>query len=817
MIRRILSILLLGASLNTYSQGQLKYEYWFDEAYSQRSVASVIGSNLNLDVDVSHLTTGIHLFVLRVMDSQSRWSAPTTTCFLKVPEPRENLIQKYEYWFDDNYGARKASSATSGVFNLDVDVSLLADGIHMLIFRAQSSNGEWSAPSSTMFLKMNMLQTASVTKYEYWIDGDLSAKQIGENTSGLINLDIDVSRVEPGLHCLYFRMQDNKGQWCAPLGHCFVKSSYLTDNRIKAYRYWFNGAHEDVYNVNLENPISPLELVVDIPVNNILHHASSGDTITVTAENGEQEKAVRNMLYMQFQDNYYQWSSIQVDTFVTLVSNNVIVSKDLAILAELYQMTGGDSHWYVKWPTLNQTVQSNELSGVSTYKGHVTTINLKGNNLRGSFPHVVFELDSLRVLNLEDNQINGTLDGSAIPSTLSELKVSGNKLSMLTGQIPSTVGTLSLNRQCMDVLLPFDLSEQRMQIVFSQIPNICLYDQKLHTFTRIPRLSITTDSGGEKILGYLYQNQGKPLFEQNKNERFVYNKPMGDTLYCYDDLGNRFMLKFIFNEGDANFDGQVDVRDLSSIVLFCLQAYESVFNFGAADLWKDSVMNVQDAVCLVNVLLESMPPVQNSPKTPGRRGGLLDEDTPEAMLSCSDGLLQLITPVPVSAFDIVIDDMKSTDVISQLESQGFVVCKRQQGEATHLIGYSPIGNLIPAGQTIIAKLKKETATISAALLADDRANAVYVVSSNTTGLDKVNIDIMADVANGYIRIATSEVLDNVSWKLLSVGGIMLDGGTIDKLPSGISNIPYKAQTDGVVLLLLKAEGCLPIVRKVYIR
>lgn len=735
------------------------------------------------------------------------------TCLKSYPQ--EQL--KYEYWFDERHGDRIESTMTGGILNLDVDVASLSNGIHTFCFRAESNDGKWSAPSSTMFLKTIEPRKVSLTQYEYWLDNDVERKITGKTASGVINLDVDVNQMKSGMHCLYFRMQDDNGQWNAPLSHCFVKTTFKTDNKIKAYRYWFNGAYEDAKLMKLQAPLTPLELVVNIPVDNIPQHATIGDTIIVEMGNGQQEKAVRNQLFMQFQDVYQQWSSIQVDTFATLIDQKLIVPKDLAILSELYKSTAGDSLWNIKWPPLNQGITSNELSGISTYAGHVTAINLKNNNLHGIFPNVVFGLDSLRVLNMEDNQISGSLAIQSIPSNLNEMLLAGNRISNLMGAIPATISTLSLDRQRTDAIIPFNLSEQSFLAVVAQIPNICLYDQQLHTFTRSAKFTIADNPNVDTPLALIQINQGELTIELNEHDGIVYTKASGDTLYCHDDLSNYFMLKFSYDAGDVNFDGQVNVQDLAAVLMFCLQAYESAFNFGAANLWNDSVLNVQDAVCLVNILLDSVPPAVESHQSSQSRGIIFQGESSQAMLYSSDGQLILVSPVPVSAFDILINHIQADNVISQIESLGLVVSKRQQGSNTHIIGYSPAGLLIPAGQTTLATLGEDTAAIRAAVLADNHAKSVPVISVNITNINNATSKMVVNASNGYIQIASTDSLSDISWKILSVSGAILDSGHIGALPMGISRIPYKVHADGVAILQLTAEGCQPVVKKVFIK
>ena len=652
-------------------------------------------------------------------------------------------LLKYEYWFDESYGSRKASAPTSNVISIDADVTTLSDGIHAFMFRAQSTDGTWSAPVSLYFVKTNdnggTHQTAMLTQYEYWIDDDLDGKVRGKTANGLIDLDVDARQIKAGIHCLYFRMQDDRGDWSAPVSLYFVKTTGNAEKKIKAYRYWFNEAYDEAQLVNSDNPVSPFELVVNIPVDNIRQHTANSDTITVTTENGQQVKAVKNRLYMQFQDDYNQWSSVQVDEFAILIDKSLIVPQDLAILAKLYQSTGGDSHWNIKWPALNQQIYSNELAGVSTNNGHVTAINLKKNNLHGSFPHIVFELDSLQALNLEDNELGGELRVQAIPSELRELLLAGNRLSMLSEPVPTTVIQLSLNRQRMDVVLPFQLSQQSLLTTFAQLPNICLYDQQQHTFGRNAKFTLNIEPNEDKPLAYMQMNEDQPVFWLNNNGKIVYTKQSGDTIYCYDDFSNRFMLTFYYDAGDANFDGQVNVLDLQSILNYMFEEYtNNPYNFGASDLWKDEQINVQDVIRMVSLLMEKEAgDTEHAAKL--RRIAPASESANNATVYVQNRQLTIDTSEPIAAFDIIISGGNNMNVVQSLKQAGMTISTNTSSDGIHIIGYSLNGACIPAGTTVIGMLD-QTASVRKAMLSDKEACAICVTyDGNTTGINTIDL------------------------------------------------------------------------------
>ena len=110
-------------------------------------------------------------------------------------------------------------------------------------------------------------------------------------------------------------------------------------------------------------------------------------------------------------------------------------------LVALYNGTNGPD-WANSTNWLNNNRPLSEWHGVTTdASGHVTELELYGNQLAGAIPSSLGNLSNLTHLNLHNNQLTG-----AIPSSLGNLsnltvwKLDGNQL---TGTIPSSLGNLS--------------------------------------------------------------------------------------------------------------------------------------------------------------------------------------------------------------------------------------------------------------------------------------------------------------------------------------------------------------------------------------
>lgn len=151
-------------------------------------------------------------------------------------------IQKYEYWLDQGHAVRTVWTGGTNELDFDVDVSDVNHGLHTLNFRAQDSKGKWSAPSTTYFFCLaNGPASHGVSLYEYWLDKDITAKTVTNNSSSSVAVDVDVTKLSLGLHTLSFRCKDEYGNWSAPQTNLFFIPGYQKDSDVKnTYEYWID-------------------------------------------------------------------------------------------------------------------------------------------------------------------------------------------------------------------------------------------------------------------------------------------------------------------------------------------------------------------------------------------------------------------------------------------------------------------------------------------------------------------------------------------------------------------------------------------------
>lgn len=146
-------------------------EYWIDTTDGRNS-AAMSANMFSSEIDMNKISDGIHLLSYRVQDDAGHWSAPRTSIFFKNSAPAPTAVTTIEYWVDT---PEKKTSAPmeSGVFNAELDMATLSEGIHTISYRVQDDAGHWSAPRTSVFFKNTSAFVPSlISGYEYWVNDD---------------------------------------------------------------------------------------------------------------------------------------------------------------------------------------------------------------------------------------------------------------------------------------------------------------------------------------------------------------------------------------------------------------------------------------------------------------------------------------------------------------------------------------------------------------------------------------------------------------------------------------------------------------------
>ena len=275
-------LLLTVAGLTSYGQPPTPvgyYEYWFDDDFAARKSVTDAPAGATLTVqsaDAAALADGVNSIRFRARDDDGAWTVVYTQRFIKIQTGESIVvspISDYEYWFDNDFAARKKLTAGSPDVLLTVqtaDAAALADGVHSLRFRASDDAGQWTVVYTQRFIKAqtgSSIAVSPISDYEYWFDDDFAARKkltAGSPNALLTMQTADAGALDYGVHSLRFRARDEAGKWTVVHTQRFYKAEFAeaVKNLITGYRYWFDDGEQTT--VTLDEPVNPCELNANI-------------------------------------------------------------------------------------------------------------------------------------------------------------------------------------------------------------------------------------------------------------------------------------------------------------------------------------------------------------------------------------------------------------------------------------------------------------------------------------------------------------------------------------------------------------------------
>ena len=224
------------------------YEYWVDHDFEHKVSGDVAASGIiDLNIDFSALSPGLHNIAFRVLDANGHASSIIVKNFL-VPQPsslEENVLKTYEYWVDHDFEHKVSGDvAASGIIDLDIDFSALSPGLHNIAFRVLDANGHASSIIVKNFLipDPSSMTENGLSKYRYWIDRDVSnIIEVDAPSDGIISFDFDASALNDGPHELSYQVIDKAGHASATATHHFLKETIQGGDKLVGIDYWING------------------------------------------------------------------------------------------------------------------------------------------------------------------------------------------------------------------------------------------------------------------------------------------------------------------------------------------------------------------------------------------------------------------------------------------------------------------------------------------------------------------------------------------------------------------------------------------------
>lgn len=441
-----------------------------------------------------------------------------------------------------------------------------------------------------------------------------------------------------------------------------------------------------------------------------------------------------------------------------------------ALYKELKQM--GSS---IDWNMAEGPKAVSSFEGVSIGEGHLIAIDLSEQGLTGILPSTLAAFYRLKSVNLSSNRLFGdvavavnaiTTQSSDAFANLKCLDISGNDYTGNVGELASclpaltmldasdnqfeevnpfispNVTDLNLSRQRMDRVIELNLSNLSLEEMVGKVPNILLYDHVNQAFKRELNLMLSTlDKDVEDKWNMLLSVTDEQITIPYVSAQNAYYEESGDTLDVlnmysdYTEEGSSFKTVMYFDKGDANFINGVDATDLQATILYAFGDYRDLpFNHTAADTYKDNDINVQDVICMVNLLLEDVPAPKNASASQTENREMEDADEePASYIYIKGNQVILHTDTPIASLSV-----KATSNINwDVEKYGMM----QSVYKGNMVGYSLSGITLPANEDVVIGECDELATIHSVSMSDVGAGLVKatVLRGNPTSIGSINI------------------------------------------------------------------------------
>ncbi|MEQ8520269.1 MAG: T9SS type A sorting domain-containing protein [Cytophagales bacterium] len=230
----------------------VKAEYFFNSdpgLGNGTDIPIIADTNLtiNTPVNIAALSSGLHIFYVRVKNGQGFWSMTEIRPVFKV-ENSNTPITDIEYFWNNDPGEGNATSVSfTSSNNVTVVFSpaytSLPDGFHNFYVRVKNQNNFWSLTNSQPFYKLTD-PTSDVSQIEYFWDtdpGEGFGTQVpfSADTNVTVVFPADLNNIADGFHNFYIRVRNTQGFWSLTSIRPVFKVSDANSN-IAAMEYFID-------------------------------------------------------------------------------------------------------------------------------------------------------------------------------------------------------------------------------------------------------------------------------------------------------------------------------------------------------------------------------------------------------------------------------------------------------------------------------------------------------------------------------------------------------------------------------------------------
>lgn len=272
----------------------IQLKYWLDEDVN--TIETEIYDGSIVWFDVSKLRDGFH--TLYIQAEQDGKTATSIHNFIKIPRVEEAEELTCIVLIDDKVYQTYRIETSSGILNLDIDVTSLSQGLHTLQTYVMTSSGATTNMSSHFFVRTTGDYDIGNLKCYYIVDGDKKNVQTGTYSNGTYRFDVDVTSLNDGLHQLSYMLVGENGI-CTDARTSFFIKAPIVENGIIQYTYWLNDNGDNKVTEELNAPVNPLKLITLLPVERVPVRSSQ---FHFEVKDGKPMLYAKNTLNMRFFD-----------------------------------------------------------------------------------------------------------------------------------------------------------------------------------------------------------------------------------------------------------------------------------------------------------------------------------------------------------------------------------------------------------------------------------------------------------------------------------------------------------------------------------
>lgn len=219
---------------------------------------------LKYDFDVSGLAHGLHTYQVTAVTPNGTVTSSYENLFVRDITTEEKSTMRCCYSIDNGDVELSSGQFSNGVFNFNLDVSNIPDGIHELNYWLVADNGLCTNRANAFFIKTTYADPAKMTCY-YTVDNINSIPQVGTMSEGVLHFDLDVSQLSDGLHEVTYWVVADNGSSSTPQSAFFIKIPNGGTGIIE-YEYWIDDDFANRRTITLDERVDPLSVITSIDV-----------------------------------------------------------------------------------------------------------------------------------------------------------------------------------------------------------------------------------------------------------------------------------------------------------------------------------------------------------------------------------------------------------------------------------------------------------------------------------------------------------------------------------------------------------------------